>query len=533
MTELTGVKRRDVLRGSAATVGLLAGGGFLAACADESSSSGSSDGPRSKSQKGVLTVGLAGATFQSLDMLGNMKTNAHAIYRLLFEPLVVVDPTSRGELVPGLATSWKQIDEVTWEFAIRDGVKFHNGEALDAECAVASIKVAQGDPKNFLHARVGDFKTVTAVDARTLRVVTTQPNALTPANISQIPIYPREYYKSAGPEGFTLKPIGSGPFKFVSWPSQVDVTLDRFDGYWGEPSKYRTAVFKPINDPATRLASLLAGEIDLAYNLNLDDKKVIQGRGFKAVSSPVGQGAGINLLHLGSQPKDTPVANKQVRQALNYAVDKDAIVKNLLLGSTEVLRGQVLGSDCFGFDSSLEPYPYDPAKARELLAEAGYPDGFSIDLQVCPSNYAKAGEVSQSVAAQLEKVGVRAKIQQLELNVFLDKLVNATSSPMLYVGWNYYPVLDANFALQNFLGASALKLFDNERFDALFAAQTAESDEDKRLDGIHECLAIMRDEAPMIFLHQSPLLYGVNPRVKGFQRTSDNVPDVRLVTLQE
>jgi peptide/nickel transport system substrate-binding protein len=485
-------------------------------------------------KKGVLTVGLSGSSFQTMDRNALGVTNSQGIYDALFEPLVAVDafPGQAGKLHPALATKWQRVNSRTWDFQIRKGVKFHNGQTLEAADAAFSLNLVLNNPQNWLNSRIGDIVQVRVLNKYKLRIVTKAPNVLTLGDISQISIYPRKYYSSAGAAAFGRKPVGTGPFKFQSWPGAVDVHLTRYDRYWGKKPSYKEVVFKPIDDPATRLAALLAGEIDIAYNLNIDDSTVLRSRGLRAVAAPVGQGTGINLLYLGGQPANNPLKDKRVRQALNYAIDKQAIVKNILLGSTRVLRGQVVGPDSFGFNPKLQPYPYNPTKAKQLLTEAGYPNGFAIDFQSASANYAKAAEVSQNVVAQLAKVGVRVRLQMLEWNVYLDKLIHATSAPMFYVGWNYYPVMDANFAIVNFLSKSPFKIFSNPKLDSLYEQETNTFNRAKRQKLLRQFMAVMRDQAPMIFLFQSPELYGVGKRVVGFRPSADDHPHIASVSLR-
>jgi peptide/nickel transport system substrate-binding protein len=487
----------------------------------------------SRSAKGTLTVGLSGQSFQTMDQIRQGVTEASSIYDALYDRLVFVDTLSGGKLNPGLATAWKQVDPVTWDFSLRQGVTFHNGEPFDANSAAFSLHLVLDDPKNWLQARIGGIARTEAPDPGTLRVVTKTPDVLTIGNIGEIPMYPRAYYQSAGPDGFAKQPVGTGQWKFDSWADGVTITLTKYDGYWADKAKFDRLVYRPIPEAATRTSALLAGEIDLAYNVNIDDERILASKGLKAVAAPVGQGTGVNLLYLGGQARDNPMSDTRVRQALNYAVDKDAIANDILLGSTRVLKGQIVGPDCFGFNSTLAPYPYDPQKAKQLLSDAGYPNGFSIDFQSSAANYAKAQEVSQNVVAQLAKVGVNAKLQMLEWNLYLDKLINATSAPMFYVGWNYYPVMDANFAIQHFLTKSQFKLFANPRLDQLYDEESNEFDRAKREGILQQFMAVMREEAPMLFLFQSPLLYGINPRVQGFQSTANDRPQVKGLSLAE
>jgi peptide/nickel transport system substrate-binding protein len=527
------VTRRRLLKTASATVAVVGAASLVAACAPGTIGSQSSPLPPSKSPKGTLTVGLAGQSFEAMNPVKIGVTNSGAIYEALWDRLLAVDTLDGGKITPQLATAWKQIDPLTWEFALRKDVKFHNGEAFDASSAEFSLRLAMDDPKSSGYVRVAGVDKVIVVDPLTLRIVTKAPDVLTVGNVSTIQMYPKAYYTQVGEAGFTKKPVGAGPYKFDNWDDGVTVVLTKYDGYWGDKVAVDRIIFKPIPEPSTRLSALLAGEIDLAYNVNTDDAKVLQSKGFLAVAAPVGQGTGLSLVYLGAQDRNNPMSKREVRQALNYAVDKDAIVDDILLGSTRVLKGQVVGPDGFGHNPSLTPYPYDPNKAKQLLTAAGYPNGFTIDFDSAGANYAKAKEVSENVVAQLAKVGVTAKLNMLEWSNYLDKLLGAKSAPLFYVGWNYYPVMDAQFAVQHFQTSSRYKMASNTRMDDLFKQQANEFDREKRQKILHEFMATMREEAPMLFLFQSPLLYGINPRVQGFQPTADDRPRVRGLSLRD
>lgn len=479
------------------------------------SSSAPAQGPQ------TLTVGLGGE-FASMNPNYNYVVVTASVYEAMFEHLVRTDPFS-GKATPELATAWKQVSPLVWEFTIREGVKFHNGDTMTADDVASTFnRIIAEKQVSSIKNRILSFDKAEIVDAKTVRITTKTPEVLLLGLVGEVWVYPKKYYETLGNDGFSEKPVGTGQYKFVEWQKGGAITLEANRDYWGDKPKIDKLVARPYPDTTTRLAALEAGEIDIAYNIYPDDAKRLEAQGKVAASVPNGQGTGINLLWL--PPRATnPLAKKLVRQALNYAVDKDTIVKNILLGYSKKLDGQVLGPDAFGFNPSVQAYPYDPEKAKALLREAGYPNGFTIEFESAAANYAKAKEVSENVVDQLAKVGVTAKLTMLEWNVYIDRaLRNVNSAPMTYVGWNYYPVMDADFAIRHFITSSPYKLHSNPKMDELYLASKAEADRSKREKILQEFNALMREEAPMLFLFQSPLIYGVNPRVKGFKPTPDD-----------
>jgi peptide/nickel transport system substrate-binding protein len=494
------------------------------------------NGSNGDGRGGTLTVGLAGE-FSSLDPNYQMIVPSQSLYEVLFERLVRVNPLT-SEIEPALATEWTQVDENTWEFTIREGVEFHNGATFTVQDAVGTIqRIMDEETPGTIKSRIANVESVEAVDDRTLRITTASPDVVFLGNIGEVRMYPFDYYEEVGQEGFNAEPIGTGPYRLVSWDRGGAVTVEAFDDYWGDPPLLDQVVFRTIPEALGRVAALEAGEIDIAYNISPDEAARLEQEDFIAASVPNGQGTGVQLF--GRPGTGDPLLDPRVRQALNYAIDKEAIVENIMLGYTAVLNGTVVGPDAFGYNPDLDPWPYDPDRARELLAEAGYPDGFTIDFDAGVENYTKGQEVAEAVVAQLAEVGVTANLQVLEWTVYVEKLARTyDSAPLTYVGWNYYPVMDADFAIRHFVSSSPYFTENNEmevspEMDELYAQQKTEFDRDARISILHEFMAEMREEAQMIYLFQSPLINGVSPRVQGYQPTPNDLIDIRGVTVTD
>lgn len=476
--------------------------------------------PLAAQSSSVVTIGLTGEV-DSMDWIRSTGSAVgYSLFDALFEGLLKVDPIN-GNVRPWLATSWRLLDPQTYIFVLRRGVKFHDGAEFTAEDAKFSIDLVISS-KSWLLVRIPFVTKVEAIDRYTLSISLSQPDVLIPASIAIIPMYPKAYYERVGTQGFSNNPIGTGPFRFTAWQKGVRIVTDRFNGYWGKKAQIQQVVWRPFVESATRLAALEAGEIDIAVNVPPDDAPRLERRGFTIKSVPLGLSMIIQFKLPADIAQDNPIRHKKVRQALNYAVDKQALLKNVMLGYGRVLEGQIVGSDGFGYNPAIKAYPYDLEKARRLLAEAGYPNGFTIRMDTSEGRYLKHREVSEAVVGQLTKAGVRVQMEVHEWGTFVGKLARTMDvAPLSYIGWVYYPAMDADFALRWFASDFSWKLYANPQFDELFKKQRAETDRTKRQALLGQIMALMHEEAPVIFLFQSPAIYALNPKIKGFVATPD------------
>jgi peptide/nickel transport system substrate-binding protein len=470
----------------------------------------------------TVTVGLAGEV-DSLDPIGSAVGSAvgYTIFEALFDTLVKVNPTN-GSVQPGLASSWRVVDPQTYLFVLRRGIRFHNGEEFDAESAKFTLEHLLR-VRTWLVSRIPFVERIEAVDRYTLRIRTSQPDVLLAAGLGDIPMYPRQYYQQVGGQGFATSPVGTGPFKFERWDRGVRIVLQRNGEYWGKRPQLGRIVFRPFVESATRLAALEAGEIDIAVNAPPDDAQRLRARGFRVEWTPIGQSMLVQFKLPANLPADSPLRHVKVRQALNHAVDKEALVRSVMLGFGKVLDGQIVGADAFGYNPALRPYVFDLQRARQLLSEAGYPGGFTIRMETSQGRYVKHREVSEALVGQLAQVGVRVQMDVLEWATFVGKLLRTLDiAPLSYVGWNYFPAMDSDFVLRHFATDSPFKLFSNPQFDELYRRQRAETDRGKRAEILRQAHAVLRDEVPGIFLFQAPNVFALHGRVQGFRPTPDD-----------
>ena len=374
---------------------------------------------------GVLVVGQI-AEPKSLDPAADTAVNDFRILVNLYEGLTRYKPGTL-EVGPGLAESWTISDDGTaYTFKLRSGVKFHDGSDFDAEAVKFNFDRMLDDTHPYhdtgpfpLSFFFGSVKETAAVDATTVTFTLKEPYAPFLSNLA----YPTGLIVSpaavkAHGKDFGRNPSGTGPFKFVEWKSNERVVVDRNDAYWGEKSGTKAVVFRPITDANTRVAEMLAGGIDLMVEVPPTALSE-----FKAPKFNVVEQAGPHLWFLILDCKSGPFADKRVRQAANYAINKEAIVNDVLEGTADVAAGPTPPAFAWAYDDTLKPYPYDPDKARALLKDAGA-EGAELTFYVTEGGSGMLDPVAMGTAIQadLAAVGLKVKIETFEWNTFLGKV---------------------------------------------------------------------------------------------------------------
>jgi peptide/nickel transport system substrate-binding protein len=280
-------------------------------------------------------------------------------------------------------------------------------------------------------------------------------------------------------------------------------------------------------DQTSRWNSLEAREIHVAYTIDPEQAERLERAGFKVINQPVGQA----FQYFFRTTVKSPLSDVRVRRAINYAVDKEGIVKVAFAGQTRVLQGQPVGLDAHGFDPDIKAYAYDVARAKALMAGAGYPNGFSIQLDVGIGFAPRAKEVAEVISDQLRKAGINVEILLNERGVYLDKLANAKMAPMWELSLNYAPTFDLLSVLNNFICNTLHKSHCDPQFDALYKkwAATFEPAEQRKLSS--QALRYINDEALSLFLWQVPGIYMVAPTVEGLKMRGDYTMDLTQVVI--
>lgn len=437
----------------------------------------------------------------------------------IVESLFWVDP--HGEVFkPLLATSYTLEDPTTVLVKLREGVTFSNGEPMNADAVVHSFGVFIDSKQAPAYARVAEpFASIEKVDDLTVRMKLKFPYPPIELALSQLYITPPGYWKEVGLEAFGQKPVGTGPFRFESWTRDDRLVMVKNEKYWGKlPENIDELVWKPVPDDIARAAGLTTGEYQVASNLAVTSAMEIdQQQDVTLVKVPSYRIFQVVLSSL--EEHKSPLADKKVRQALNYAVDKQAIIDNLFFGHAVPLSGQVLRAPQLGFNPDVKDYAYDPAKAKALLAEAGYPEGFTISFKFPSGRYAQDREVSEAIAGMLGEVGVKTDMVVLEPGEFLRQLREKELQPMAFLG--LAPQDDPDLQVSQYHSTWRYSYVKNAELDKLIDAGKQEMDREKRGQIYKDAMALMHEEAPIIFLYGGVDFFATSKRVQNFMARGD------------
>jgi peptide/nickel transport system substrate-binding protein len=431
---------------------------------------------------------------------------------------------------PGLATSWTNVNPTTWEFKLRSGVKFHNGEEFNAEAVKFSIeRVLNPDQKARWRWAFTDIEKVEVLDPLSVRIVTKAPFPTLITNLAFcMPIVPPKYVREKGDPHVATNPVGTGPFKFVRWRKDDAMVLEANESYWRGSPKIKTLIFRPIPDESTRVAALMTGEIDIARGVPPSLVKQIADNPRTRVAKVP---SALNIHVILDTLKEGPLRDKRVRQAINYGVDKEGIIKSILEGNGGAVGGP-LTPVMFGFTPDVKPYPYDPERAKRLLAEAGFAQGISLTLNSPNGRYLKDKEVNEAIAGQLTKIGVRTQVVVHEWGTYVSKWPDGLV-PMYMIGWA--GAWDADGIMFPLLrSGQRFSRWSNPDFDAILDKARRTLDQGERVKLYKQATQLAHDEAPWLFLFHGMDIYGVSRAVADWEPTSDeSTSTVMLHTIKK
>jgi peptide/nickel transport system substrate-binding protein len=426
---------------------------------------------------------------------------AAVVFYNIQEALVKVD--AQGHLVPWLAERWHTTDNLNYTFFLKKGVRFHNGRELTAEDVKFALDRARNPETKHPHARqYGDIATIHVRDPLTVTVALKQTNAMFILNLARqgSVIYPREAVDQQ-----KSHPIGTGPFMFERWDRGDRVVLKRNPDYHvkGQP-KLERVTFRFIPDSNAALAALQAGDIDvMAFGLGPESVEVVRRNPNLQVI--IGQTTSDVILALNNSKK--PYSDVRVRRALTHAVDKAEVVKGAMFGLGRILGTNIDPLNPFFVDMA-KAVPHDPARAKQLLAEAGYPNGFEAVLRV-PPQYPYTVRTGEVLVGQLAKVGVRVKLEQIEWGQWLDRIYKNADYDMTIIG--HAEAWDAG----NYANPKYYFRYESARFQEVFAASERTLDDKKRKELYVQLQKIMVDEAPVVWLYVYPFLVAAKKGVTG------------------
>ena len=493
----------------------------------------------------------------TLDPHAQNENPTHTMSHQIYQPLLIRDAV--GKVVPALAMSWKvTADPTVWEFTLRRGVKFHNGNAFDADDVVFSLNRAQ-QPTSDMKGVLTSIESVTRVDDYTVHIKTKGPNPLLPSYLNTIFIMDKEWCEAnntvtvqdykAKKDNFAVRNTnGTGPYVLVSREQDVKTVLKRNENYWGKthyPMGISDITAFVIKSDATRVAALISGEVDFVQDVPVQDIDRLQKTpDLKVNLAPenrtifLGMNVGASELQSSNVKGKNPFADKRVRQAINMAIDREAIKRAVMRGQA-VPAGVIAPPFVHGHTKQLDTLPsVDPIKARALLKESGYPEGFQVTLN-CPNDrYVNDEGICQASVSMLAKIGVRVNLVAQAKGPHFTLIQKTPPETDFYLlGWGV-PTYDSHYIF-SFLyhtrtgseGSWNATNYSNSEIDAGIRGLSNEIDIGKRDASIAKLWARLADETIYIALHHQVLAYAMK-RDLDIPVATDNSPHIKFVPVK-
>lgn len=428
-------------------------------------------------------------------------------------------PQEDASVKPRLAESWEKVDDLTWKIHLRRDATFHNGEPVNAQAVKFSFERSfKPSLKNPHKGKLSAFKEVKVLDDYTLLISTKEPYAPGLYILGYyLPIVPPGYIKKVGDAKYNTNPIGCGPYKLEKWVRGEEIVLTAYDKYYGPKPAFKKVIFKGVPEEASRIAALLTGEADVISGVSIHQRKRILASGKAYLTNQMGV-----MPYLGLNTYKPPFNDVRVRQAMNYAINRELINK-ALFGGKAILCAGPISPRTFGHDPNLKPYPYDPAKAKKLLAEAGYPNGFKTRLAY-PTYMSQIQEQAEAIAADLAKVGVKVRLEPYERAVMWQRY-KARKHAMYIYWWDDAPEPD-RYMYSLFNSKVRDYYYKNPEVDKLLDLGRTILDRKKRAEVYHKIDRLLYNDAPWVYLYVIPEVFAVSNHV-AYQGRRDGFLDMR------
>ena len=472
----------------------------------------------------VLTIAVAADPI-TLDPNATRDTTSNMYYGNMFEGLYDLD--ADGKPQPSLAESYKVIDDLTWEFKLRPGVKFHDGTDFNAD-AVKFTYDRTLDPsfKTGWRSFIDPVANVEIIDPLTVRIHTKTPFPTLLAQLSYLPIVSPTAVQKEGAEGFGKAPVGTGPYKFKEWIPGTRLALDAFNGYWRGPARIKHVVIRPIPELSTRISELETGGVDIIMQVPPDQvARLKKNPSLKIVGVASTQPM---VLQINTRASNKVLADIRVRQALNLAIDRAAVKDQLLLGQATLINGPVT-PEYLGYDASLPAPTYDPEKAKALLREANAV-GTKLVYSTPSGRYVQDTQIAEVVADQLRAVGFDVTIQPLEIAQYVQRLQNRTIGDLVYIGIGSED-LDAGTVLQVYFGGDSVwSQYANAGLDKAIGDVVPVVDHAARVAAAKAAVKMAVDQSVGVWLWDAKYLFGLNARVVTKPHSGDWHPIVAYET---
>jgi len=474
--------------------------------------------------RGEVTI-LQGVDANTLDpdfrnSVPEFNINAHIFDMFLWRDPKTLEPK------PWIISEWRNVDDLTWEFKLVQGAKFHDGTPVDAEAAKFSIERhtkerVGGKPIVPALRRLINFDRVEVVDRYTFRVKTTAPAATILDELTSYEIMPPSVYADESADNLAkvaAKPVGSGPYKFVEWVKDQRLVMEANPDYWGPKPQIQRLIWRPVAELSTRILALQRGEADVIVNVAPDQMANVERSGNARICRIKG---GRNIF-VGIRCDRPYLSDKRVRQALNYAVNFDAINRAILGGIGE--RTKTIVTRPSEQPPNAKPYPYDPDRARQLLKEAGVPEGFKVVMDSPNGRYIKDKEIAQAIAQDLQRVGLQVELKVLDWALYAgDMLAKRQPDDLFFLGLGspFNAQAEFNYIHPDFSLNSTYWV--NQDFIRLYDELRRTLDRNKRQQIINRLWEIAYDDPPWVYVWQQVDIYGVSNRLEWECRPDERI----------
>jgi peptide/nickel transport system substrate-binding protein len=488
---------------------------LLSGCGEEDAGHSSTS-----AQNDTLRVGVLGLPA----MLGNpyASLNAPTIYTwsAIFDGLTYVGLD--GKVKPWLAKGWEATSPTTWVFKLREGVTFSNGEAFTSDAVLNAVDYLTSPAAltEVVAQMLSSLAGARALDDYTVEITTKAPNVLFPREAASLRIVAPDHWRKLGPQGFARDPHGTGPFRVVAWEPSV-VRMEAFENSWRPPYFKKLEVYAVPEGPQ-RIQGIISGQLDVVLGTIPDQMEELEAAGHQWISLP---GTGIYAFamilsrdHPAFGPANEPLMDVRVRRALNYAIDREAYIE-ILLSNTSQAPSQPVPPKVFGYNPNLEPYPYDPAAARALLAEAGYPDGFDLVFEIVPGTSIPNGSaIYQKIAEDWRAIGVNLEIKTFPLPQYFNAIHTGDFKGQGFMmDFPTAPQMDALRGMRLHSCLWKTPWICNQDEQALISAAMAEPDVERRETLTQDLMRLYHEQAYLIYLFERVDYYGLRAGLEGFE----------------
>jgi peptide/nickel transport system substrate-binding protein len=417
--------------------------------------------------------------------------------------------TGAGNVIPWLASSWRATSPTTWEFTLRDGVRFSNGESFDAAAVASAVEVLTQPASSAwaLARELATLKSARVIAPNVVEITTDAPNPMLPREVAWLLLPAPEAWRRVDADTFAARPVGTGPYQLTEW-NAGRAQFDRFEGSWRRPAVPHLE-FRQIPDNAARVQALVSDQIDAIITVNPDDRAIVESAGGRLVTVNV---AGVSALAFNTE-KDSPLRDVRIRRAINHAVNRQRIIDVFLLGATAP-ASQPAARHAEGYNDALPLFDFDPARAKALLAEAGYPAGFAFVVESGSGSGSLNSMVIEQVAGDLNAIGITMEIRASPNSQVLQKIQNGGWEGTAFYMLFYTPTMDAMRTMRNQSCLGATPWYCDPSAMPLINEALNEFDVDRRRDLARRVMAQAHEAAQALFLFDGVTFSALGARVR-------------------